>query len=252
LGRRRRGLSFCVFADDPRGAGVWKAFDLALVVFMPSGARVRGPVSNQSLLLSRLQIALLTGWSNERIVVAFAVRLQHRLSGLLEHILVVERDLEWCLWRFVTRCFGSKTFCTGVEWLSTRSDRDVANRILLVVCCESGHGYRYIERVVVRSSSSSSMFCTAVLPLVFTLWTVAMRPLWGRRPTPRPTQEGSRLTKASAADRGRSASRLHRGLSKDDSPDNITRRINTFSSRHSPTCTLYTYYHSNSKHTLLL
>jgi hypothetical protein len=104
------------------------------------------PCSEQS------SISSLTSRSKEGILIAFAVCLQHRLSGLLEHILVVERDLEWCLWGFVSWCFGPESFHASIERFSGGTDGYIAHRVLLIMCCECSHDDGYIERGVVVSA----------------------------------------------------------------------------------------------------
>jgi hypothetical protein len=155
LGRRMRGLSFCVFPAEERGAGVAKALDLALVVFMPSGARVRGP-KHVSCRFAQPVVSSRTGWRNKGICVYLAARLGGKevialalgVSCSADGIFVVERDLEWRLGGFVSGCFGVEALEAGIERLSCSGGVQMADGVLLVVCCERSHYGGCIERVV--------------------------------------------------------------------------------------------------------
>lgn len=155
MGRRRRGLSFCVFAEE-RGAGVPKGLDLALVVFMPSGARVRGP-RHVSCRLAQSPMSSLTGWRHKGILVDLAALVGGEelvsLARFAHGIFVVERDLERRLGGFVAGCFGVEALEAGIERLARRTRVQMTDGVLLVVCCESSHSGGYIERVVWLSLS---------------------------------------------------------------------------------------------------
>jgi hypothetical protein len=106
-----------------------------------------------------------TGWRHKGILVdlaalaggeefvPIALGLQKRLSGFAHGILVVEGNLERRLGGFVSGCFGVEALEAGIERLARCAGVQMADGVLLVVCCESGHSGRYIERVVWLSLS---------------------------------------------------------------------------------------------------
>jgi hypothetical protein len=128
---------------------------------MPSGARVRGP-GYVSLLLAQSLVGNFTGWCDkgifinlstllagkEQVLVCLALGLQDGLCSIVHGILVVEGDLERRLRGFVSWCFGIEALETGIKRLSRRADVQMADGVLLVVCCERSHCGRYIERTV--------------------------------------------------------------------------------------------------------
>jgi hypothetical protein len=101
-----------------RAAGVWNPFPLALVVLLPSGALLRGPVCCEQDDQVGVYIKGHTSWSYEgaRIHLAtLAIAKQpifafsSSLPSAKGHILVVQVDFEGCFWCLVAWCFGSET-----------------------------------------------------------------------------------------------------------------------------------------------
>jgi hypothetical protein len=99
---------------------------------------------------------MLTGWCNKGIRVYLSalvggekiISLAFGVSSSAHGILVVEGDLERRLRGFVSGCFGVEALEAGIERLSRSAGVQMADGVLLIVCCESSHYERYIERVV--------------------------------------------------------------------------------------------------------
>lgn len=69
------------------------------------------------------------------------VALALSLPAAGEDVLVIEWDLEGRLGGLCAWCFGAEALCAGMQRLPTRTQLlQVADGILLVVCCERGHG----------------------------------------------------------------------------------------------------------------
>lgn len=127
---------------------------------------MRGP-KHVSCRLAQSAISSRTGWRHKGILVdlaalvggkelvSLALGLQDRLSGFAHGIFVVEGDLEGRLGGFVSGCFGVEALEAGIERLSRRAGVQMADGVLLVVCCEGSHSGRYIERIVLLSLSGA-------------------------------------------------------------------------------------------------
>ncbi len=138
--------------------GVWNARAFPLVVFMPRGARVRGPASQLVLVLHQIcDFDLHTHWSDEGILVdcgallasrweilgSLSLELEDRLSlakaGM--GILIVEWYADWCL--RVSVCWSlwrHKVSCRLVQWLRGRDGLVPMDKVLLVASGQHGCG----------------------------------------------------------------------------------------------------------------
>jgi hypothetical protein len=146
---------------------------------MPSGARIRGP-RHVSCCVAQSVISSPTSWRNKGILVDLAALfsgeefvplafgLQDRLSRPGYGIFIVERDLEGRLGGFVSRCFGVEALEAGIERLSCGAGVQMADGVLLIVCCEGGHSGRYIERVVWQALYGIATMVWACVRPVFT------------------------------------------------------------------------------------
>ena len=134
-----------------RGAGVWKAFVLAFVVFIPKGARFLGPANLFAQYPSSSWIAAIltlhTSRRDKTIVVPIlalfsifcntfeilTIGFEERFSGLQRCILVIEGNTKWRFWPFDRRrlCASSPL----IKRLSCRGGLVRMCQILLVVSC---------------------------------------------------------------------------------------------------------------------
>jgi hypothetical protein len=121
--------------------GVCKAF--ALVVFAPSGARVRGPEGALVLFGASQVVAMLTRWSHKSALIKLAslalteqpatAPFATSPTSTKSSIFIVQRHLEWGLRRLVPWRLRRKTFDTLVQWFGCRGGLLLIRRILIIV-----------------------------------------------------------------------------------------------------------------------
>lgn len=134
------------------GAGVWNALALALVVFIPKGARFFGPTHpNTSEFQLRscddcshthrsgkgilLEPSIFLGCSDD-VLETLALRLQTRLLSSKAQciVLVIERYFEWRFGRFVAWRLRLELSRALIQWLRSGSRLVGMHQVLLAPC----------------------------------------------------------------------------------------------------------------------